>query len=108
MVVAPPLLWMWRHTQGPAESSSLPLPMSLSPHTSSANHPTVFLLSTHGVPLPCVHRPRPTGSTAAVDLAAYLNTYGRLPQLGDDPPPWRYRGWLLPYVHLQHAWCPAV
>ena len=30
------------------------------------------------------------------------------PQLGDDPAPWHYRGWLLPYVIMLHAYCPAV
>jgi hypothetical protein len=31
-----------------------------------------------------------------------------LPQLGDDPPPWKYRGWLLPYVIGLHAQIPAT
>ena len=32
----------------------------------------------------------------------------RLPRLGDVPPPWSYRGWLLPYVIQLHALIPAV
>jgi hypothetical protein len=43
-----------------------------------------------------------------VDVRAFLNHHGRLPCLGDDPPPWAYRGWLLPYVILLHEGCPAV
>jgi hypothetical protein len=31
-------------------------------------------------------------------VAAFVERHGRLPRLGDAPPPWRYRGWLLPYV----------
>ena len=42
------------------------------------------------------------------DLAAFLAKHGRLPRLGEDPPPWRYRGWLLPYVIELHQLCPAV
>ena len=42
------------------------------------------------------------------DLAAFLQREGRLPRLGDRPPPWHYRGWLLPYVLQLHALVPAV
>lgn len=49
--------------------------------------------------------PPPAGRA---DLAAFLARERRLPRRGDDPPPWRYRGWLLPYVILMHELCPAV
>jgi hypothetical protein len=39
---------------------------------------------------------------------AFVREQGRLPRLGDAPPPWRYRGWLLPYVILAHGRYPAV
>jgi hypothetical protein len=42
------------------------------------------------------------------DLSAFVRRHGRLPQLGDEPAPWHYRGWLLPYVIQLHALCPAV
>jgi hypothetical protein len=44
----------------------------------------------------------------AADLAAFVQRVGRLPRLGDDPAPWRYRGWMLPYVILAHEHHPAV
>jgi hypothetical protein len=47
-------------------------------------------------------------STGAADVLALLARSGRLPRLGDDPPPWAYRGWLLPYVIGLHRLCPAV
>jgi hypothetical protein len=42
------------------------------------------------------------------DLPAFFNRNRRLPRLGDDPPPWAYRGWLLPYVIQLHALLPSV
>jgi N-6 DNA Methylase len=47
-------------------------------------------------------------AAAPADLAAFLARERRLPRLGDAPAPWRYRGWLLPYVLLLHGLCPAV
>ena len=47
-------------------------------------------------------------SMLSVDLASFIGTENRLPRLGDLVPPWRYRGWLLPYVFLIHEFCPAV
>jgi hypothetical protein len=41
-------------------------------------------------------------------LAAHLGRHARLPRLGDAIPPWRYRGWLLPYVVALHAAVSAV
>lgn len=33
--------------------------------------------------------------------------HGRLPKLGDDPAPWTYKGWTLPYVQAAHGrLCP--
>jgi len=42
------------------------------------------------------------------DLAAFFNQEHRLPCLGDERPPWKYRGWLLAYVIMLHERCPAV
>jgi hypothetical protein len=42
------------------------------------------------------------------DLTAFVARRGRLPRLGDAPPPWHYRGWLLPYVMQLHTLIPAV
>jgi hypothetical protein len=42
------------------------------------------------------------------DLPVFVQRQGRLPRLGDSPPPWRYRGWLLPYVRELHGLIPAV
>jgi hypothetical protein len=42
------------------------------------------------------------------DLPAFIERQGRLPLLGDTPPPWHYRGWLLPYVIQLHGLVPAV
>lgn len=44
----------------------------------------------------------------APDLDDFVRRLKRLPRLGDDPPPWSYRGWLLPYVIQLHALIPAV
>src|SRR5437762_3363629 len=44
----------------------------------------------------------------SADLTAFLQRERRLPRLGDRPPPWHYRGWLLPYVIRLHALVPAV
>jgi hypothetical protein len=41
-------------------------------------------------------------------VTAFFARFGRLPRLGDDPPPWAYRGWLLPYVIQLHTLIPAV
>jgi hypothetical protein len=43
-----------------------------------------------------------------LDLVAFVNRHCCLPRLGDVPAPWRYRGWLLPYVIGLHALVPAV
>ena len=37
-----------------------------------------------------------------------MATHHRLPRLGDDPAPWHFRGWLLPYMLELHALVPAV
>lgn len=37
------------------------------------------------------------------DLSSFLNTNDRLPCIGDDRPPWTYRGWLIPYIMAGHA-----
>ena len=44
----------------------------------------------------------------STDLTAFVNRHHRLPKLSDIPPPWHYRGWLLPYVIQLHAVIPAV
>jgi hypothetical protein len=49
-----------------------------------------------------------TAPTLPLDLTAFIRRAGRLPRLGDHPPPWGYRGWLLPYVTLAHGFYPAV
>jgi N-6 DNA Methylase len=49
-----------------------------------------------------------TAITAPPDLTAFVRREGRLPRLGDKPPPWRYRGWLLPYLIQLHGLVPAV
>jgi hypothetical protein len=41
------------------------------------------------------------------ELAGFVSRNHRLPQLGDVPPPWHYRGWLLPYVIQLHQLSPA-
>ena len=46
--------------------------------------------------------------TDPLDLAAFINRHRRLPRLGDVPAPWRYRGWLLPYVIELHGLIPPV
>ena len=43
-----------------------------------------------------------------LDLSAFVSLHGRLPQLGDKPAPWHYRGWLLFYIIQLHALLPAV
>jgi len=42
------------------------------------------------------------------DLTAFCRQHKRLPHLGDNPPPWRHRGWLLPYVIGLHETIPSV
>jgi len=37
---------------------------------------------------------------AKLEFPEYILKYGKVPVLGDDPPPWAYRGWLLHYVQL--------
>jgi N-6 DNA Methylase len=49
-----------------------------------------------------------TKLTTRPDLTAFVQREGRLPRLGDTPPPWHYRGWLLPYVFQLHGLVPAV
>ncbi len=41
-------------------------------------------------------------------LNDFLHKHRRLPKLGDDPPPYSYRGWLLRYVALAHTVIPEV
>jgi hypothetical protein len=43
-----------------------------------------------------------------LDLVAFFRQTHRLPRLGDVPPPWCYRGFLLPYVILIHENSPSV
>jgi hypothetical protein len=53
--------------------------------------------------------PAPADSVPqSLDLCAFVDQHGRLPHLGDVPPPWRYRGWLLFYVMQLHALVPPV
>lgn len=42
------------------------------------------------------------------DLTAFCQRDRRLPRLGDRPPPWHYRGWLLAYGIQLHSLVPAV
>ena len=42
------------------------------------------------------------------DVFTFFKQNNRLPRLGDDRPPWTYRGWLLTYVILMHGQIPAV
>jgi hypothetical protein len=49
-----------------------------------------------------------TAPTLPLDLTAFIQDQRRLPRLGDEPPPWHYRGWLLPYVIGLHSLVPAV
>jgi hypothetical protein len=42
------------------------------------------------------------------DLIPFIQHAGRLPRLGDSVAPWRYRGWLLPYIIQLHGLIPAV
>jgi N-6 DNA Methylase len=42
------------------------------------------------------------------DPIAFCRQHKRLPHLGDNPSPWHYRGWLLPYVIGLHGTIPAV
>jgi hypothetical protein len=42
------------------------------------------------------------------DLTTFVAEHQRLPWLGDVPAPWRYCGWLVPYVVELHALIPAV
>jgi hypothetical protein len=51
---------------------------------------------------------RPRAAPGPPDLAAFTAAHGRLPRLGDAVAPWRYRGWLLPYIIQLHALVPAV
>ncbi len=41
-------------------------------------------------------------------LQDFILQHGRLPRLGDPVPPWKYFGWLLPYVILIHQHCSTV
>src|SRR5439155_8417222 len=54
----------------------------------------------------------PTHSTSCTtgppDMLDFLLRFKRLPQLSDDPPPWTYKGWLVPYLMFLHSVCPAV
>ena len=53
-------------------------------------------------------RPAPHPSVPSFDLTAFFAQQHRLPRLGDPQPPWRYHGFLLPYVFLIHESHPAV
>jgi hypothetical protein len=44
----------------------------------------------------------------ATDLSSFIAAHGRLPRLGDDPAPWHFRGWLLPYIVQLHELIPPV
>ena len=33
----------------------------------------------------------------------FLFAEGRLPRIGDEVPPWQYKGWLLPYIQGHEA-----
>jgi hypothetical protein len=35
-----------------------------------------------------------------ITSSSFFMINGRLPRVGDDPPPWKYQGWLLPYVQM--------
>ena len=52
-------------------------------------------------------RPAPHPSVPSFDLTAFFAQQHRLPRLGDPQPPWRYRGFLLPYVIGIHDKHPA-
>ena len=52
-----------------------------------------------------IHAPH---SLDCSDLAAFINQRSRLPRFEDNPPPWCYRGWLLPYIVLLHEKILAV
>ena len=45
---------------------------------------------------------------AGLEVQTFINEHGRLPRFGDQPAPWKFRGWLLPYVIQLHAIIPAV
>jgi hypothetical protein len=47
-------------------------------------------------------------AAAGLDLTAFLGRHGRLPRIGDEQPPWRYCGWLLPYIILHNEVNPKV
>lgn len=51
---------------------------------------------------PSLLGPPPAVSTeaATLEFPEYIVKHGKIPMLGDDPPPWAYRGWLLHYVQL--------
>ena len=38
----------------------------------------------------------------------FLLEHGRLPRIGDEIPPWRYCGWLRPYVQMMHGQKPHL
>lgn len=42
------------------------------------------------------------------ELTEFVKREQRLPRLGDVQAPWKYRGWLLPYVIKLHSVIPAV
>jgi hypothetical protein len=52
-------------------------------------------------------KPARAAAAGPADLAVFVQQHGRLPRLGDAVAPWRYRGWLLPYVLQIHALHPA-
>jgi hypothetical protein len=51
---------------------------------------------------------RANSTTSPADLGTFVAHFGRLPKLGDVPPPWSYHGWLLPYIVMLHESCSAV
>lgn len=55
--------------------------------------------------LPPGRSPWCTVSVPPIDpaLIAYLQEHRHLPRLGDERPPWTYRGWALPYIEALHG-----
>lgn len=46
--------------------------------------------------------------TSAASLHTFLTTHHRLPRLGENPAPFSFHGWLLPYVVLAHRVIPET
>lgn len=43
-----------------------------------------------------------------LDINRFVLERGRLPRIGDEIPPWKYRGWLLWYVQMAHEIVPET